>query len=130
MTQDKVGLLIMFKLLKKFQLKLYMTQPLPPPLPEDSEINEQEYIEMSNHFKKLYENLSEKNFKQTIKIIELKKELITAYGFIRIIDNILDRLYEVPHEVVVLVECLRGHLSDIIDKDIFKIKDIDDDIIV
>ena len=126
MTQDKVGLLIMFKLLKKFQLKLYMTEPLPPPpLPADSEINEQEYIEMSNHFKKLYDDLIEKNFKQEIKIMDLKKDLITVYGFIRVIDNILDSLYEVPHEIVVLVECLRGHLSDIIDKEIFKIKDID-----
>ena len=103
-----------------------MTEPLPPPpLPADSEINEQEYIEMSNHFKKLYDDLIDKNFKQEIKIMDLKKDLITVYGFIRVIDTILDSLYEVPHEIVVLVECLRGHLSDIIDKEIFKIKDID-----
>jgi hypothetical protein len=103
-----------------------MTEPLPPPpLPEGSEINEQEYIEMSNHFKKLYDNLSDKNFEKDIKIMEIKKELITVYGFIRVIDNILERIYEVPHEIIVLVECLRGHLSDIIDKEIFKIKDID-----
>ena len=97
----------------------------PPPLPEGSEINENEYLEMSNHFKKLYDNLSDKNFEKDIKIMEIKKELITVYGFIRVIDNILERIYEVPHEIVVLVECLRGHLSDIIDKEIFKIKDID-----
>lgn len=105
-----------------------MTEPLPPSPPEridGSEINEQEYIEMSNHFKKLYDNLSEKNFEKDIKIMEIKKELITVYGFIRVIDNILERIYEVPHEIVVLVECLRGHLSDTIDKEIFKIKDID-----
>lgn len=110
-----------------------MTEPLPPappPLPEELDMNENEYLEMSNHFKKLYDDLIEKNFKQEIKILDLKKEIITVYGFVRVIDNILERIYEVPHEIVVLVECLRGHLSDSIDKEIFKIKNIDDDIIV
>tara|TARA_R110001599_G_scaffold149739_1_gene333745 strand:- start:829 stop:1134 length:306 start_codon:yes stop_codon:yes gene_type:complete len=90
------------------------------------EINENEYLEMSNHFKKLYDDLSEKNFSQDIKIMDLKKELITVYGFIRVIDNILDSLYEVPHEIVVLIEIIRGHLSNFIDKEIFKINNNSD----
>ena len=90
---------------------------------KDDKMTEQQYIEMSNHLKETYDKISEKLFRSEIKIIDLKKDLITVYGLVRIIDNILDNLYEVPHEVVVLIECLRSHISDIMDKELFNIKD-------
>tara|TARA_R110000765_G_scaffold386637_1_gene478704 strand:- start:455 stop:766 length:312 start_codon:yes stop_codon:yes gene_type:complete len=94
------------------------------PIDEKNEpINEGQYIEMANHLKETYDKISEKLFRSEIINMELKKEIMTAYGLIRIIDNIVDHLQEVPHEIVVLVECLRGHLSDTIDKEIFNIKD-------
>ena len=94
---------------------------------KDDNITEGQYIEMANHLKETYDKISEKLFKSEIKIIELKKELMTSYGLIRVIDNILEHLYDVPHEVVVLVECLRSHLSEVMDKELFNIKEINID---
>ena len=93
---------------------------------KDDKMTEQQYIEMSNHLKETYDKISEKLFRSEIKIIDLKKDLITVYGLVRTIDNILDNLYEVPHVVVVLVECLRSHLSDVMDKELFNIKEGDE----
>ena len=92
---------------------------------KDDNITEGQYIEMANHLKETYDKISEKLFKSEIKIMELKKEIITAYGLIRVIDNILEHLYDVPHEVVVLVECLRCHLSEVMDKELFNIKEVE-----
>ena len=91
---------------------------------KDDNITEGQYIEMANHLKETYDKMNEKLFKSEIKIMELKKEIITAYGLIRVIDNILEHLYDVPHEVVVLVECLRSHLSEVMDKELFNIKEV------
>ena len=93
---------------------------------KDDDMTEQQYLEMANHLKQTYDKMEEKLLRSEIKIIDLKKELMTAYGLVRIIDNILDNLYEVPHEVVVLIECLRGNLSDSMDKNIFNVKDIEE----
>mgnify|MGYP003627512078 CR=1 FL=1 len=93
---------------------------------KDDDMTEQQYLEMANHLKQTYDKMEEKLLRSEIKIMDLKKELMTAYGLVRIIDNILDNLYEVPHEVVVLVECLRGNLSDSMDKNIFNVKDIEE----
>ena len=93
---------------------------------KDDDMTEQQYLEMANHLKQTYDKMEEKLLRSEIKIIDLKKDLITVYGLVRIIDNILDNLYEVPHEVVVLVECLRGNLSDSMDKNIFNVKDIEE----
>ena len=71
------------------------------------------------------DTMEEKLLISEIKIIDLKKELMTSYGLIRVIDNLIDHLCEVPHEVVVLVELLRAQLSDTIDKEIFNIKEMD-----
>ena len=92
---------------------------------KNDNITEGQYIEMANHLKETYDKISEKLFKSEIKIMELKKEIITAYGLIRVIDNILEHLYDVPHEVVVLVECLRSHLSEVMDKELFNIKEVE-----
>ena len=93
---------------------------------KDDDMTEQQYLEMANHLKQTYDKMEEKLLRSEIKIMDLKKELMTAYGLVRIIDNILDNLYEVPHEVVVLIECLRGNLSDSMDKNIFNVKDIEE----
>jgi len=82
------------------------------------EVDENEYLEMSNHFKKVYDEMEIKILNHETTIKELKKEIITSYGFIRVIDNLLENLYDVPNEIIVLIECLRGHLSNIIDKEI------------
>ena len=92
--------------------------------PNDT-MTEGQYLEMANHLKETYDKMEEKLLRSEIKIIDLKKEIMTSYGLTRVIDNLIDHLCEVPHEVVVLVELLRAQLSDTIDKEIFNIKEMD-----
>ena len=100
-----------------------MSIPQAQPIDEPNEpMNEGQYLEMANHLKQTYDKMEEKLLRSEIKNMDLKKELMTSYGLIRVIDNLIDHLHEVPHEVVVIVELLRSQLSDTIDKDIFNIK--------
>ncbi len=46
---------------------------------------------------------------------EIYKELISAYGVIRLIDNYIDE-DEISYEVKTLIDCLRGFLSDLVEK--------------
>mgnify|MGYP003112370559 CR=1 FL=1 len=65
-------------------------------------------------------NQLQKKFDENEKIIkslkesnnELYKEVISAYGVIRLIDNYIEP-DEVSYEVKTLIDCLRGHLSDV-----------------
>tara|TARA_R110000803_G_scaffold59583_1_gene118328 strand:+ start:807 stop:1121 length:315 start_codon:yes stop_codon:yes gene_type:complete len=95
------------------------------PIDEPNEpMNDGQYLEMANHLKETYDKMEEKLLIREIKIIDLKKEIISAYGLIRVIDNLMEHLHEVPHEIVVIVELLRSQLSDTVDKEIFNIKEI------
>ena len=95
------------------------------PIDEPNEpMNDGQYLEMANHLKETYDKMEEKLLRSEIKIIDLKKEIISAYGLIRVIDNLMEHLHEVPHEIVVIVELLRSQLSDTVDKEIFNIKEI------
>ena len=89
---------------------------------ENVPINDGEYLEMVNHLKNTYDEISAKLFASEMELMDLKKDLMTAYGVIRLIDNLLEHIIEVPHELTVLVEVLRGELSDNIDKFIFGMK--------
>jgi len=71
---------------------------------EKREMTDGEYLEMSNH---------------------LKKVLTTVYGLVRIIDNMVDAIHGVPTELEILVQTLRAYLSDEMDTHIFNIKAID-----
>jgi len=84
-----------------------------------------EYLEMSNHLKKLYDDIEQKNIKLELEKIELKKILITSYGLVRVVDNFVDVIHNVPTELEVLVSTLRGYLSEETDKHIFNIKSLD-----
>ena len=49
----------------------------------------------------------------------IKKDLITAYGVVRLVDHLLDtNPIGYDNEMVVLIEMLRGVLSDSVDKHI------------
>ena len=101
--------------------------PQPPPLGEQATtvnvpINEGEYLEMVNHLKATYDEMAEKLFRKDMELMDIKKDLMTAYGVIRLLDNLLEHIAEVPHELTILVEVLRGLLSDSIDNYMFNIK--------
>lgn len=86
--------------------------------------NEGEYIDMAAHLKTLYEEMELKNEKLKLEKVELQKVLLGSYGMVRVIDNLLNNIYDVPTDLVVLIETLRSSLSDELDNHIFNIKKI------
>ena len=82
--------------------------------------NEGEYIDMANQLKETYDLISAKLFKTDMLLLDLKKDLCTAYGVIRLLDSLSDQL-DLPHEFTTILECLRGTLSDSMDTHIFDI---------
>ena len=79
--------------------------------------NEQMYLDMVNQLKEKYDEITTKIESIERRDKELRKDFVTAYGVVRLLDHLIDINpvgYDV--EVVTLVECLRGFLSDSIDK--------------
>lgn len=81
---------------------------------DKDEMNEGMYLDAMNQLQKKFEE-NEKII-TTLKIANrsLQKEIISAYGVIRLIDNYIDSS-EVSYEVKTLIDCLRGHLSDLVE---------------
>ena len=78
--------------------------------------NEQMYLDMVNQLKVKYEEITSKIESIERKEKELKKDFITAYGVIRLLDNLIrNSVVGFDDEIVTLVECLRGLLSESID---------------
>ena len=72
-------------------------------------LNDQALLEMADQLKITLENL------------ELKKHLISAYGFIRVLDMMATNSYDIQPEILILIETLRAYLSDYMDDNIFNI---------
>lgn len=85
---------------------------------------EQEYLEMVNQLKDKYDEITDKLDRIELQDLDMKKDLITAYGVVRMLDNLISNSH-VPYdnEVVVIVEVLRGLLSNYMDRHIFHIED-------
>lgn len=82
-------------------------------------MNEGQYLELVNQLKEKYEEVESKM--ETILNMEkiIKKDLITAYGVARLLDHLMDtNPVGYDNEMIVLVEMLRGVLSDCVDKHI------------
>lgn len=84
---------------------------------------EGELLEMSKHFKELLEERETEINNLKGEIYEIKKVLISVYGVIRIVDELLGFTIEAPHDITALIETVRGYLSEYMDKYIFKILD-------
>jgi len=83
--------------------------------PEEKPMNEGYYLEAMNQLKEKFDNneyLMKRIQKQNL---ELKKEIVTAFGCMRILDNLIHHSYGVDGDIVSLSESLRGHLSDFVD---------------
>jgi hypothetical protein len=87
------------------------------------ELNSNQYKEMSDHFKTLYDELTEKLNQIKKENCELKKIIMCSYGFSRALDDIVDD-EEVPSEISVLLSLLRGRLSITLDNYIFRESDL------
>tara|TARA_R110002167_G_scaffold346148_2_gene556672 strand:+ start:426 stop:692 length:267 start_codon:yes stop_codon:yes gene_type:complete len=78
---------------------------------------EGEYLELVNQLKLKYDDVEEKLISIENKDKKMKKDLMTAYGVVRLLDSMIDNaVVGYDNEIIVLVECLRGILSDSIDR--------------
>ena len=86
-------------------------QPEEKPIP----MNEQMYLDLVNQLKDKFDNneyLMKRIQKQNM---ELKKEIVTAFGCMRILDNLIHNSYGVDGDIVSLSESLRGNLSTFVE---------------
>ena len=81
---------------------------------------EGEYLELAKQLKDKYDEVEAKLESIERRDKELRKDFISAYGIARLLDHLID-INPVGYdtEIVTLVECLRGFLSDSIDKHVF-----------
>tara|TARA_Y100000114_G_C11762694_1_gene330823 strand:+ start:5481 stop:5780 length:300 start_codon:yes stop_codon:yes gene_type:complete len=78
---------------------------------------EEQYRELAEHARNKFIELESKYNKEKLKYHELKKEFLSAYGMVRIIDSNLDEIDGIESSAgKVLLELLRSHMSDTYDK--------------
>ena len=70
------------------------------------------YVEAMNQLRDEYEKNESLIKKASIAVTEYKKDLITCYGMIRIIDNVLDEDDYDEHPAKIMIEVLRSFLSE------------------
>ena len=80
------------------------------------DMSSQNYLEAMEQLNKKFKEVEDIQKKATEKKDELVKEILTIYGVVRILDNLVNNSFEVPHEVQVLTDVLRGHISSIYDE--------------
>jgi len=87
------------------------------------ELLEGEYLEMVNQLKCKYDDITAKLDRIELLEIDMKKDLITAYGVVRMLDHLISSSH-IPYdnEVMTIVEVLRGLMSHAMDRHIFNIE--------
>lgn len=88
----------------------------------ENSLNDNQYLEEMNEMKKIYEKKDEEINKYKIENYQLKKDLMSAYGMIRVIDLQFNNGEFSGDELKSVVEFLRGYLSNIFD-DILGVED-------
>ena len=85
---------------------------------------EGEYLELCNDLKTKYDEITDKLDRIELQELELKKDFISCYGIVRMLDNLISNSHiGYDNEVVVIVEVLRGLMSNSMDRHIFHIED-------
>mgnify|MGYP003628061789 FL=1 len=84
-----------------------------------SNMLEGEYLDLVKQLKDKYDEIEAKLDIIERRDKELRKNFITAYGVIRLLDHLISSsVVGFDDEVVIMVEVLRGFLSDSVDKHI------------
>ena len=85
---------------------------------------EGEYLELCNDLKTKYDEITDKLDRIELQELDMKKDFISCYGVVRMLDNLISNSH-IPYdnEVVTIVEVLRGLLSNCMDRHIFHIED-------
>jgi len=89
--------------------------------------DENDYLEFSNMMKEQYDELKKENKNLKKRIYEYQKEFCSCYGVLRIIDFMASELVNIPNVLVELIERQRGALSNLVEKDIIKYVDEDEE---
>tara|TARA_A100001391_G_scaffold114814_1_gene77643 strand:+ start:1058 stop:1363 length:306 start_codon:yes stop_codon:yes gene_type:complete len=82
---------------------------------DKDEMKEGMYLDAMDQLQKKFNENEEVIEKLKAKNTALLKDIISAYGVIRLIDNYIEP-DEISYEVKTLIDCLRGHLSDIVEQ--------------
>lgn len=83
-----------------------------------SNITEQQYLELARDSQNRFNELDRKLKSKENEMLDLKKEIISSYGMIRIIDNLYQNTDEVDLNIQTLIETLRQQLSDYVEDNI------------
>jgi hypothetical protein len=86
---------------------------------------EGQFLEMAEHCKNTVEKYTHENDLLKKSIFELHKFILSTYGVVRVLDNIID--LQCPMEVNLLGELLRSLLSDYVEKQIMRFRIDGDD---
>lgn len=78
---------------------------------ESENITEQKYLELAEDFKIKYEEMSNKIIYKDYQLLQLKKELISCYGYVRILDNLYAQQDDHEPTIHMMIEVLREFLS-------------------
>lgn len=77
-------------------------------------MNEGEYLELVNQLKEKFDK-NEKEMKKQREIVEMmRKDIISIYGFYRVIDNLIQNEGDYE-EIYLLSSSFRSHLSELFD---------------
>jgi len=75
-------------------------------------ITEQDYLELAKEAKEKYEQLEEKINKKNEELHDIKKELISCYGYVRILDNLYSQQpTDIEPNIEIMLSVLRDFLS-------------------
>jgi translation initiation factor 2B subunit (eIF-2B alpha/beta/delta family) len=86
---------------------------------ESENITEQKYLELAEDFKIKYEEMEEKIKHKDEQLLEIKKELISCYGYVRILDNLYSQQDDHEPTIHIMLEVLREFLSQFTEDLIF-----------
>ena len=82
---------------------------------EVENITEQQYLELARDSQQRFNDMEKKMKGKDEDLVQLKKELVSCYGFIRIIDNLYQEHDEQEPSIVNLLEVIREHLSSVVE---------------
>lgn len=93
----------------------------------NEEMNDGMYLDAMNQLKEINDKREKETIKQREELLELRKELISAYGIVRLIDMMYQDAGEPINEISILIETLREYLSQFVEaKIICEVRVIED----
>jgi len=85
---------------------------------DDYKKTEQEFLQLANDAQEKFNELNNKLQDAEEELLYLKKELISCYGYIRILDNVYKNQIEVEPTISLMLDVLREFLSQFTENNI------------